>query len=66
MRIEAIARAMADEMKSNHVFVSDDLSKCIVDGGLFDLHDVAQAALTAITEAGYAVVLIEKPKDGDN
>ena len=51
--IEAIARAMADEMKSNLVFVSDDLRSCLIDGGLFDLHDVVKAALTAITEAGY-------------
>lgn len=57
--VEAIARAMADEMKSNSVYVSDDLRNCLIDGGLFDLHGTAQAALTAITEAGYAVVPVD-------
>lgn len=61
--VEAVARAMADEMKSNSVYVSDDLRNCLIDGGLFDLHGTAQAALTAIADAGYAVVPREPTRD---
>lgn len=53
--IETIARAIADGLKSNAVYVSNDLRKCIVDGGLFDLHDLAAPIITAITEAGYEI-----------
>lgn len=56
---ETIARAIADGLKSNSVYVSDDLRKCIVDGGLFDLHDLAAPIITALTEAGHAIVPVE-------
>ena len=61
--IEAIARAMADELESNGAYVKGDLRKCLIDGGLLDMHDIAQAALTVITEAGYAVVPVEPTQD---
>jgi hypothetical protein len=59
--VEAVARAMADEMKSNSVYVSDDLRNCLIDGGLFDLHGTARAALTAIADAGYEIVPAQHP-----
>ena len=44
------AQAIADDLRSRSVYVSDDLRNCLVDGGLFDLHDPARAALSSIME----------------
>lgn len=56
---ETIARAIADGLKSNGVFVTDDLRSCLVDGGLFDLHSLAEPLIDALTEAGFAIVPVE-------
>ncbi|OWQ98005.1 hypothetical protein [Sphingopyxis witflariensis] len=60
---ETIARAIADGLKSNAVYVSNDLRKCIVDGGLFDLQDLAAPIISALADAGYAIVPIEPTQD---
>lgn len=58
--IEVMARAMADELKENGAFVSDDLRKCQIDGGLLDMHDIVKSALAAIADADMVIVKSER------
>jgi len=59
MMIERMARATLEALEREAVYaqaVDGDLSKCMVDGGLFDMRTVMRAALTALLEPSEGMV----------
>ncbi len=50
--VERATNAMAEELRSNYVTVSGDLTSCVIDGGRLDLRDIARAALAASIGCG--------------